>query len=62
MEIVECNELCTGALVVGQAVEAAVAHLLGDHKINDGMERRLVDPEVAGVVEEHAVDADITVL
>ena len=40
-------------------VEAAIRHLLGDDEVHDGMQIGLIGLEVAGVVQEHAVDAHI---
>ena len=50
-----------GAGAVALAVEAAIGHDLGEDEIDDGGEGFGGGLEVGGVVEEHAVDADIAV-
>ena len=51
-----------GTGTVQPAIEAAIGQLLADDEIHHRPQLFLFRPEVAGIVQEHAVDADIALL
>ena len=48
-----------GSLAIGMTIESAIRHLLADDKIYNRMQGSLVSFEVAGVVQDHAVDTHV---
>ena len=49
-------------LAVRLAVKTTIGHLHGDQEVYDGFKRGRVRPKVRRIVQEHPVDADITLL
>ena len=49
-------------LAIGSRIEDPIGHLLGDRKIDDGVQGRLWDLEITSIVQKHAIETDITLL